>query len=38
MSENKTPNEQAVLKTSLGEMTVAFWPDVAPKTVENSTG
>lgn len=34
MSE-KTPPEQAVLKTSYGEMTVAFWPDVAPKTVEN---
>jgi peptidyl-prolyl cis-trans isomerase B (cyclophilin B) len=27
--------EQAIIKTSLGEMTVAFWPDVAPKTVEN---
>jgi peptidyl-prolyl cis-trans isomerase B (cyclophilin B) len=35
MSQNQTPNEQAVLKTSYGEMTVAFWPDVAPKTVEN---
>jgi peptidyl-prolyl cis-trans isomerase B (cyclophilin B) len=35
MSENKKPTEQAVLKTSYGEMTVAFWPDVAPKTVEN---
>ena len=35
MSQNQTPNEQAVLKTSLGDMTVAFWPDVAPKTVEN---
>jgi peptidyl-prolyl cis-trans isomerase B (cyclophilin B) len=35
MSQNKTPDEQAVLKTSYGEMTVAFWPDVAPKTVEN---
>jgi len=34
MSEKTTP-EQAVLKTSYGEMTVAFWPDVAPKTVEN---
>ncbi len=29
------PSENAVLKTSYGEMTVAFWPDVAPKTVEN---
>jgi len=27
--------EVAVLKTSDGEMVVAFWPDVAPKTVEN---
>jgi peptidyl-prolyl cis-trans isomerase B (cyclophilin B) len=30
-----TSNEVAVLKTSYGEMTIAFWPDVAPKTVEN---
>jgi peptidyl-prolyl cis-trans isomerase B (cyclophilin B) len=28
-------NEVAVIKTSAGEMTVEFWPDVAPKTVEN---
>ncbi len=28
-------NEVAVIKTSAGEMVVAFWPDVAPKTVEN---
>lgn len=28
-------NEVAVIKTSLGEMVVEFWPDVAPKTVEN---
>jgi peptidyl-prolyl cis-trans isomerase B (cyclophilin B) len=27
--------EVAVIKTSLGEMVVEFWPDVAPKTVEN---
>jgi peptidyl-prolyl cis-trans isomerase B (cyclophilin B) len=27
--------EVAVLKTSKGEMTVEFWGDVAPKTVEN---
>src|ERR1700743_443751 len=27
--------EVAVLKTSQGEMVVEFWPDVAPKTVEN---
>lgn len=28
-------DEVAVIKTSEGEMTVRFWPDVAPKTVEN---
>jgi peptidyl-prolyl cis-trans isomerase B (cyclophilin B) len=28
-------NETAVITTSAGEMTVEFWPDVAPKTVEN---
>jgi len=27
--------EQAVIKTSAGEMVVEFWPEVAPKTVEN---
>jgi len=32
---SNTDNEQAIIKTSLGEMTIAFWPDVAPKTVEN---
>jgi peptidyl-prolyl cis-trans isomerase B (cyclophilin B) len=29
------PAENAIIKTSYGEMTIAFWPDVAPKTVEN---
>lgn len=29
------PVEHAIIKTSLGEMTLAFWPDVAPKHVEN---
>ena len=29
------PAENAVIKTSYGEMTIAFWPEVAPKTVEN---
>jgi peptidyl-prolyl cis-trans isomerase B (cyclophilin B) len=29
------PAENAVIKTSYGEMTIALWPDVAPKTVEN---
>ena len=28
-------NEVAVIKTSEGDMVVEFWPDVAPKTVEN---
>jgi peptidyl-prolyl cis-trans isomerase B (cyclophilin B) len=28
-------NEVAVIKTTEGEMVVEFWPDVAPKTVEN---
>ena len=32
MSESK---EVAVIKTSEGEMVAEFWPDVAPKTVEN---
>jgi peptidyl-prolyl cis-trans isomerase B (cyclophilin B) len=35
MSTTSTSAEHAVIKTSYGEMTVAFWPDVAPKTVEN---
>jgi peptidyl-prolyl cis-trans isomerase B (cyclophilin B) len=35
MSTPPTANEVAVIKTSYGEMTIAFWPDVAPKTVEN---
>jgi peptidyl-prolyl cis-trans isomerase B (cyclophilin B) len=33
--ETASANEVAVIKTSYGEMTIAFWPDVAPKTVEN---
>jgi peptidyl-prolyl cis-trans isomerase B (cyclophilin B) len=35
MSTPAAPAEHAVIKTSYGEITVAFWPDVAPKTVEN---
>ena len=35
MSTSSLPAEQAVIKTNYGEMTLAFWPDVAPKTVEN---
>ena len=27
--------ETAVIKTTAGEMVIEFWPDVAPKTVEN---
>ena len=30
-----TNDEVAIIQTSLGEMVIAFWPDVAPKTVEN---
>ena len=30
-----TAKEVAVIKTSAGEMVIEFWPDVAPKTVEN---
>jgi len=29
------PAEHAIVKTSYGEMTLAFWPEVAPKHVEN---
>ena len=32
---SNTATEQAIIKTSFGEMTVAFYTDVAPKTVEN---
>ena len=28
-------NEIAVIKTNAGDLVVEFWPDVAPKTVEN---
>jgi peptidyl-prolyl cis-trans isomerase B (cyclophilin B) len=28
-------NEVAIIKTTAGDMVVQFWPDVAPKTVEN---
>jgi len=35
MSTPAATNEHAVIKTSYGEMEIAFWPDVAPKTVEN---
>lgn len=34
-SPSPTTKEVAVIKTSEGEMVAEFWPDVAPKTVEN---
>ena len=33
--EKSSVNEVAVIKTTEGEMVIEFWPDVAPKTVEN---
>jgi len=35
MSNTASAEEHAILKTSYGEITLAFWSDVAPKTVEN---
>ena len=35
MSNTAPAEEHAILKTSYGEITLAFWSDVAPKTVEN---
>ena len=29
------PAENALIKTTYGDMTIAFWPEVAPKTVAN---
>ncbi len=34
-TETASANEVAVIKTSMGDMVVEFWSDVAPKTVEN---
>lgn len=34
-SPSPTTKEVAVIETSEGEMVAEFWPDVAPKTVEN---
>jgi peptidyl-prolyl cis-trans isomerase B (cyclophilin B) len=34
-AEPAAANEVAVMKTTAGEMVIEFWPDVAPKTVEN---
>ena len=33
--EKMNTNEVAVIKTTEGDMVIEFWPDVAPKTVEN---
>ncbi len=35
MSTPANTNEVAVINTTEGEMVIEFWPDVAPKTVEN---
>lgn len=35
MSTENSANEVAVISTSYGDMTLSFWSDVAPKTVEN---
>ena len=35
MSTPAPANETAIIKTSYGEITIGFWPEVAPKTVEN---
>jgi len=35
MSTETSSNEVAVISTDYGDMTVTFWSDVAPKTVEN---
>ncbi len=34
-AKTKTDDDVAVIKTNYGEMVVSFWPEVAPKTVEN---
>ena len=33
--DSAAANEVAVIKTSAGDMVIEFWPDAAPKTVEN---
>lgn len=35
MSTTPAATEVAIIKTTAGEMVLEFWPDVAPKTVEN---
>jgi peptidyl-prolyl cis-trans isomerase B (cyclophilin B) len=34
-AKSASNNEVAVIKTSEGDMVIQFWPDVAPKTVQN---
>jgi peptidyl-prolyl cis-trans isomerase B (cyclophilin B) len=35
MSTNEPVKEHAIIKTGYGDLRIAFWPDVAPRTVEN---
>ena len=35
MSSKSVPAEKAIIHTTYGDMTLALWPEVAPKTVEN---
>jgi peptidyl-prolyl cis-trans isomerase B (cyclophilin B) len=35
MATNNSPEQVAVMHTTDGDMVIAFWPEVAPKTVEN---
>jgi peptidyl-prolyl cis-trans isomerase B (cyclophilin B) len=35
MSNETSSHEVAVISTAYGDMTISFWPEVAPKTVEN---
>ena len=35
MSTSAPANENAIITTTYGDLTLAFWPDVAPKHVEN---
>ena len=35
MSTPAPAKENAIIKTTYGDLTISFWPDVAPKTVEN---
>ena len=35
MKDSPAPTPRAVIHTNYGDMTVEFWPDVAPRTVDN---